>query len=295
MKNYFKKILTVALVALLIAGVVPFSAMAKEQADKSMPITSSSSTDKVTVVKGSATTSTPAKKEIPLLDFKESQITALYKAKSGDFLLSPVPDKEAFHKIVSSLANNPEAKLVNVDADKAAKYIEGSFIVVFNDGTRRVYALNTNNLLQAGNSYYQIPEESYKALGEVYQKDYKRANFAQWLIYMRPNMITEISYDNGSKVIDVPAENLSTIIQHIRGLRMVAGTSYSPKLDNFKTGGTKSKLTIKFGEDGRYDLLIDANTVYIESDELHIGCKHTAVSADLANLIKEIEKSVQSA
>lgn len=286
MKKSFIKIISLVLTVMFVLSLSPISALAAEKTDN--PPTT------IEQLKGKATTSTttaPKKTAEPtmsMLGFRSEDIAALYKGFSGKFMVSPIPDNSGFVSNINSIetAKIPEVK---VDADKAATSIEASFLVVFKNGIRRVYALVGNNILQAGDKFYQIPATTYDNLKNLYKADTKRASYAQWLIYMKPAKVTGITYEVGGEKVRLDTASVAEAVQLIRAIRVTSGESYSPKLADFKPGNGNVRITIEFGETTYYQIMVTGSTMFIESDEMHIGTKHTIVSADVKALLNHLQ------
>ena len=307
-KNLYKRFATLIALLLLVTS-MPMMAFANSK-DKKEKIDSPPVS--ITKLKGKETSKAEEKSDdkkaiakvtkIDVFGLKETDITALYKAYSGKFMVSPIYKQDEnyskFVPVLNQLKDNSNVKAVEVDADDAAEFIEASFLAVLKDGTRRVYTLNTNNVIQAGNDgYFQIPAEQYNALLAIYNAKSNSPSFAQWLIYMIPGNVSRISYEDTEKgqPVMLGEEYIPQMTQLIRGTAVANGKHYTPLKYDFVPGNGKSRITLYFDEqDTHYTIWIDGTTMYIEAGGMHIGTQYT-ISANQANALKNAFKDPASA
>lgn len=284
--------ISAALLALLMAGtllVAPVGAL--DESPNTIPSSASSSAAK-------AETKIEEKKaETNPFKFEKSDVSALYAAQSGKFMVSPIylddENADAFISIINSLDREGGGgrKEIDLDSYEAADTIEGSFLLVLKDGTRIIYTLNKEGRIQVSSKGYQISTEAYNSLLRVYTDKKPSSSYAQWLIYMIPKRVEGISYETtAGSVNNIASDAVWDILLKIRGIRVSNGSSYRPlKGGDLTPGGNTTKISLHFPGGGTYDLWFVGNTLYVETSDLHIGCQYTMTASDAQSVLNALK------
>lgn len=283
--KFAKPISVVLLLAMLLSTLVlPAAAQTLDKSPNTIP------------AKTTTAEETTEEKEVNPFDLPEKKITALYTALSGKFTVSPIrkgdPDVASFAELISSLED--KVKPAHIDEVEAASTIEASFVVVRSDGVRTIYTLNKNNRLMVdGSMGYTIPEATYKSLLAMYQKERKEANYVQWLIYMKPSLITDITYNSGDgKVVSLKeAGYLNNAISLVRSIRPATASSeerYDPYEAKLSANKGTTLVTVHFEDEGFYNLFFTGDILQLEADGYHIGRQYTLVNGESKRIMNAL-------
>ncbi|MFV0399363.1 MAG: hypothetical protein ACK5LX_01935 [Oscillospiraceae bacterium] len=279
--------ISAALLALLLAGtlmVAPVGAL--DESPNALPSSSAAKAETKTEEK---------KAETNPFKFEKSDVSALYAAQSGKFMVSPIylddENADAFISIINSLDREGGRKEIDLDSYEAADTIEGSFLLVMRDGTRIIYTLNKEGRIQVSSKGYQISTDAYNSLLRVYTDKKPSSSYAQWLIYMIPKRVEGISYETtAGSVNNIDSDAVWDILLKIRGIRVSDGSSYRPlKGGDLTPGGNTTKISLHFPEGGTYNLWFVGNTLYVETSDLHIGCQYTMTASDAQSVLNALK------
>lgn len=279
--------ISAALLALLLAGtlmVAPVGAL--DESPNALPSSSAAKAETKTEEK---------KAETNPFKFEKSDVSALYAAQSGKFMVSPIylddENADAFISIINSLDREGGRKELDLDSYEAADTIEGSFLLVMRDGTRIIYTLNKEGRIQVSSKGYQISTDAYNSLLRVYTDKKPSSSYAQWLIYMIPKRVEGISYETtAGSVNNIASDAVWDILLKIRGIRVSDGASYRPlKGGDLTPGGNTTKISLHFPEGGTYNLWFVGNTLYVETSDLHIGCQYTMTASDAQSVLNALK------
>lgn len=248
------------------------------------------------------TTQTPKTPPISLFGISKAQIPALYTAKSGQYMVSPIYLNESgvdvFVQVFDALSKTGAKTRIEMDAYETASSIEGSFLAVVSDGQRIIVTLNQQNRISLnGNEAYTISAENYNALLAVYKGNTKNSYYAQWLIYMMQNQITKVTYQTTSgTTVTVREDALAEVISQVRATRVTQGKSYNPVRTDLvpSTASGLYKITLHFGEDVTYDLYYQGSTFYIQTSNMRMGIQYTLANGESARLLKVLTQAAGS-
>lgn len=236
----------------------------------------------------------PGQEKEPETDpFKLSgkDITALYTSKSGTFMMSPFYKDDPAYETFASVISGLKPAEIEMEAVEAASSIEGSFLLIHKDSSRIIYTLNTKGRIQVSGKAYQIDEASYHKLLALYKEKKPASNYAQWLIYMIPKRVTGVTFATtaDSEGVIVSEDYMRDVLAKIRSIRVSGGESYYPIREDLKPGNGAIKISLHFPEDGRYDLWLVGNTLYLQTSDMHIGCKYTVDAGDAQIILNALK------
>lgn len=237
--------------------------------------------------------------DVKPFELEPEDVVALYTAESGMFTVSPVrseEDEKTFATVIGSLGDSKPAHL---DERDAALSIEASFLLIRKDGARVIYTLNQNNrLVVNGVNAFTIPAEAYQALNAIYAKKTGYSHYLQWLIYMSPSNVTDITYDIGNGEVSMKeAGYLNDALQLIRGTRSLSATSqksYDLHDVTLSPGNGTTLIKVYFKDDITYNMHFVGNTLYLEASDYRIGRQYTTPAGEGTRLLTALQTPEKS-
>lgn len=272
-----------------------------ESAVSSVPETASTSTAEPEVVAevGNEIFTEPASEVVTSAPAQSStlQLTpddiTIYIQDAGQFTVSDLSAEADIRQFVDTI-NSSEAAPGNKNPGASQ---EAAYLVVRNDYTKFQYTL-TSPVMTADGADYRITEDAYNTLVGLTGSDIC-GTYAQWLIYMNPNRIVSVEYQEN--IFDVPVsipspetqtiDSLKTALRYI-GVVRGSGSTYTP--GGIPLPDNTFQLLLRFDNDVTYTVSFVQDRLYLESSDMDFGCQYTLANPDIQSYFRELVQGTEN-
>lgn len=208
----------------------------------------------------------------------------------GSYFFSPRTEPD--HPI--ALALNALPTLQKGEAKPGEKPQVG-FLIVRED-YRKTQVNLLEQALEVDGTVYSLTPDQYRQLKELAQKavvpdDYE---YAQWLVWMNPNRITGMQYtDAAGRTHELSERTHPIMAMEFRLLPVTGGTTYPAGSKDFSGKSGLHQVTITFDSGVKYKLVLDGDTLYLESSDSSTGCRYqTSQSKSLIGAIEDAAQGI---
>lgn len=200
-------------------------------------------------------------------------------------------DNQDPHPIITTLNTLPLLpKAENVQNNT----VQTGFLIVREDYKKTEVNL-MENALEIDGVIYKLTTDQYnsiKKVADIYmQKDHQ--SFAQWLVWMNPNRVTKIDWADETKVSRSLQQNIFLIASNARDLTVSGGTTYTPGSKNFGLMDYVSRMVMTFDNGVTYTMVIDNDTLYLESSDMSFGCQYKMNTNHVSSFINYMKQAEQ--